>query len=542
MMSDKNENEFGIEDSLSDFELESYICRYDPDSEGRLQRLLFIAQCTSGPNDSMSSSGMDTSNHTGTTTANFTATTPTNLFNSTIASSAYQLALTHMKAHGNVTKYKEIFGFNDPKQNNGTTHGNNQDGDYDETMDSSPAPFNTPSSPSPIESPSASSSLLLSGVSYDEEWALQTTHNQQIQLETLESRLSTARAHLNKEAIRTAFLALSDFYLKTGRWKQAMKYLNDARDYCTGNARFISLCLDIATIAICSDDWRTVEIYIKKAENTITTGMAAGASSSTGMISGSGAGASTGATNSPNPDGSMTLAKIHCIAALGHMKAGQYAQAALKFASISPDLTNQFHSVILPEDIALYGSLLGLASLDRYTLRTMIIESNVFAQRLELLPKMRDSLRFFERADYGQGLRLLHSMEAEMRLDIHLSPHVDTLFTKIKERCMVFYFYPYSKVSLKSMGESFFMTVEDVEEAVEKLILEGRIQGARINAKEGTLLREGSAAEKGGKLLRRVKKMGDRFMSDADSMILSKSKLYQCCSLSYPVNEGKQPR
>lgn len=304
-----------------------------------------------------------------------------------------------------------------------------------------------------------------------------------------------------------------------------------------------------------------VDVYSKKADNVVSTSAAATSTGndnsmnmrSTGAPSESrrreASGSTYGTSFSYN---AITLAKIHSVNALAHLNAGQYAKAALKFASISPELGNntanstnlndshtsmsrntttdpsQFHNVIVPEDIALYGSILALASLDRNTLRATILESNTFQQRLELIPKMRDALRFIDRADYGKGLKLLYSMEKDMRLDIHLSSHVDNLFAKIKERCMVLYFYPYSCISMRAMKDSFYIdSIEEVEEMVEKLILEGKIIGARINAKDGTLRRDGGVEEKRGKLVRRVKRMGDRFMGDVESMMLRLSCLEQ---------------
>lgn len=557
---------------LSDFDLETYISRYNYDSETRLQRLLLIAQLTSSKYEDKTNdqidviggvNGSDTNNRMDTGETDMTSTSKASIYNNvSIASNAYQLALSHMKAHGNVKKYKEIFGFEELKQKSNTSdnyvsnNGNTQDPDYDNSMD-----IRTTTSQPEVTTTAGSNTFLFKSSSnllflqnsgkftYDEEWTIQTIETQQTQLETLESRLSSAQAHLNKEAIRTAFLSLHDFFLKTGQLRHAMKYLIQARDYCTGNAQIISLCLDIATLGIDSNDWRMVDVYIKKAENTISTaGLVGGGGVATGstLSSNSGSGLDTSslmrpssavgaATHSMNDScttttangGAQTLAKIHCITALAHMKAGEYLQAALKFACISQTLTNQFHNVIAPEDIALYGSILGLASMDRNALRSMIIESNTFQQRLELLPKMRDSLRYFERADYGQGLRLLYSMESEMRLDLHLGPHVDNLFSKIKERCMVLYFYPYSCVSLKTMGECFFMTLTEVEEAVEKLILEGRIKEARINAKDNTLIRRDQTVEKRGKLMRKVKRMGNRIMGEAECMMIRLSCLDQ---------------
>lgn len=572
------------EDRQIDFDLENYISRYSLDSETRLQRLLFIAQIASKKgNDAnnaldnhdcvMEEKQMDISSDSNDSLNGEKNHLEHTLRYGKLAQTAYQLAMTHMKSHGNVTKYKELFGKSgnadddeDDDYNNdiklsdrkSNANGNNQDGDMDmeSTPDPTPAVVEKKASKAATNTSSSVGTILQTlGIEYDEEWIYQTEHNQQIQLETLESRLSSAQAHLNKDAIRTAFFSLSNYYRKSGQLKQAMKYLVHARDYCSSS--IASLCLDICILGIDMGDWRMVDVYSKKAESVVSTSVNNTStgnddalnmrSSSVEMTGGVGTSSSYGTSFSHN---TITLAKIQCINALAHLHAGQYDQAALKFASISPELgsnnttsmndtsTNMghtkasnvchFHNVIVPEDIALYGSVLALASLDRKTLRSSILESSLFQQRLELIPKMRDALRFIDRADYSQGLKLLFSMEKEMRLDIHLSSHVDTLFAKVKERCMVLYFYPYSCISLKEIKESFCMdSVDEVEEVVEKLILEGKIIGARMNAKDGTLKRDSSNDEKRDKLLWKVKQMGDRFVGDVESMMLRLSCLEQ---------------
>ncbi len=50
---------------------------------------------------------------------------------------------------------------------------------------------------------------------------------------------------------------------------------------------------------------------------------------------------------------------------------------------MTPELTNQFHAVLSAEDLATYGSLLGLATLDRKTLHEMVIDG-AFKGRLEV--------------------------------------------------------------------------------------------------------------------------------------------------------------
>jgi COP9 signalosome complex subunit 1 len=193
------------------------------------------------------------------------------------------------------------------------------------------------------------------------------------------------------------------------------------------------------------------------------------------------------------------------------------------------ELTNQFNSVLSAEDIALYGSLLGLASLDRDSLHTLVMEG-AFKARLELVPSVRDALRHYSLAEYGPCMSILQgTVRKDISLDIHLHPHVNTLLDMIRDRCIVQYFSPYSSVSLEKMGAVFGHDVVEMEKIVAKLIQNGAVEGvslgvgARINAIDKTLsVFSASCVERKARRRARVKaaKMGVEFVRNAEGMIM----------------------
>ena len=82
-------------------------------------------------------------------------------------------------------------------------------------------------------------------------------------------------------------------------------------------------------------------------------------------------------------DDALFHQKLRAAQGLAHLAEGRYLDSAKTFTSISTDLTNQFNSVISAEDLALYGALLGLATLDRKELHECVIDG-VFKGRLEV--------------------------------------------------------------------------------------------------------------------------------------------------------------
>ena len=70
---------------------------------------------------------------------------------------------------------------------------------------------------------------------------------------------------------------------------------------------------------------------------------------------------------------------------------------------------------------------------------------------------------------------------------MYLAPHINTLFSMIRNRGLVQYFSPYSSADLNKMANSFNTTVSDLENELMKLILDGSIQ-ARIDSHNKVLL------------------------------------------------------
>ena len=220
---------------------------------------------------------------------------------------------------------------------------------------------------------------------------------------------------------------------------------------------------------------------------------------------------------------------------------GRYAEAARKFATVHSDLTNQFPTVVSAEDVALYGGLLGMAALDRSELQDIILDSATFKGRMELVPTLREALRHYVLAEYGPALALLAALRPQLDLDLHLRPHAETLLAMVRDRCVVQYFAPYSKVSLVTMSDCFAVTPEKMEAIVAKLVRTGKIRGARINSLEKTLV-----AETPGQYRRRRKvetrkkiaKLGNTFVGETEGMILRLS----CMENDLVVSEGRSGR
>jgi len=138
-------------------------------------------------------------------------------------------------------------------------------------------------------------------------------------------------------------------------------------------------------------------------------------------------------------------------------------------------------------NVAVYGGLTALATFDRADLIKLVLSNSQFKLFLELEPQLREVIQCFYDSRYGQCLKLLSELKDNFLLDMYLAPHVNTLFSMIRNRGLIQYFSPYISADLHKMAESFNTNVSNLENELMKLILDGSIK-ARIDSHNKVLL------------------------------------------------------
>lgn len=133
--------------------------------------------------------------------------------------------------------------------------------------------------------------------------------------------------------------------------------------------------------------------------------------------------------------------------------------------------------VASPSDIAVYGTLSALATFERRSLKSALLESETFTYYLEQEPYTRDILEAYMSSKFRTVLQLLDRHSSRHMLDNQLAPHIRALTKLIKDRALVLYFGPFASIRLDSLAEAFGLTGEETEKSVVALIQEGRIKG-----------------------------------------------------------------
>jgi COP9 signalosome complex subunit 1 len=292
---------------------------------------------------------------------------------------------------------------------------------------------------------------------YDSVWVEQKTKKAALKLEKLDNDLKNSKSNSIKESIRRGHDDLGDHYLSCGELSNALKCYSRARDYCTSGRHVVNMCLNVIKVSIYLQNWTHVLSYVSKAECTPEF------------------------SETQNRDQNQaTLTRLKCAAGLAELATKKYKLAAKHFLQANFDHCD-FPDMISCNNIAIYGGLCALATFDRQELQKNIISSASFKLFLELEPQVRDIVFKFYESKYAQCLKLLDEMRDNLLLDIYLAPHVNKLYTKIRNRALIQYFSPYLSADMRKMSEAFNCSVAALENEIMQLILDGQIQ-ARIDS------------------------------------------------------------
>jgi len=289
----------------------------------------------------------------------------------------------------------------------------------------------------------------------DESWINQTRQNAITTTERLDADIRNFKGNSVKETIKRGLEEMAEHKLQIGDIQGALKYFSKSRDYCLQAHHERSMCLNIIKTAILLRQWDHVISYVKKGESD------------------------------KNKDGTddLSRSKFQCAHALADLVNHNYNNAAQKFLSLKFE-SFDYSEVISSSNVATYGGLCSLASLDRKQLKEKVLQSPNFKQFLELEPCMREVIVAYHEFRFLDALQLLEQMKSGLLLDIFLVDHVDTLYTKIRNKFLQQYLKPFEKADLNTMAQAFGVSRAELEEDLASLVSENFIP-VRIDTRTG---------------------------------------------------------
>ena len=295
-------------------------------------------------------------------------------------------------------------------------------------------------------------------VQLDANWIEATNKKAAIKFEHLDTDLKNHKSNTFKESIRRGHDDLGDHHLDCGDLNNALKCYSRSRDYCTIPKHVIHMCLNVIKVSALLKNWAHVLNFVNKAESSLE-------------LMGE---------QREKPSNLVTSTKLKCAAGLAELALKKYKSAAKHFLQAQFDHF-EYKELISAHDVAVYGGLCALATVDRQELRTKVLSNSSFKLFLELEPQIRDVLHKFYESQYASCLKILDDIKDNFRLDLYLASHVNTLYSKIRNRALIQYFSPYVSADMGKMAESFNTTVPALEDELTQLILDDQIQ-ARIDS------------------------------------------------------------
>ncbi|KAK6511129.1 hypothetical protein TWF481_000051 [Arthrobotrys musiformis] len=286
----------------------------------------------------------------------------------------------------------------------------------------------------------------------DEEWIEKTTREVKQKTDRLEAELKSYKNNMIKESIRIGHKDLGDHFYTTGDLASAYRAFSRMRDYCTSNKQMLDMTLSCILICIDQAQYTSVQTNVAK----IRTHMRS------------------------DEDLKIHQPKVNIAAGIASLAAGNYLEAARYFITTSPAIGNDYNNVATMNDVAIYGGLTALASMDRNMLKLEVLESATFRTFLELEPHIRRALTAFHSSRYGECLSILEAYRNDYLLDPFLQKHIDKIYEAVRTKSIVQYFIPFSCVTLDAMSTAFGVPSEQMEKELVRLIEGGKLH-ARID-------------------------------------------------------------
>ncbi|XP_054716212.1 COP9 signalosome complex subunit 1-like [Uloborus diversus] len=350
-------------------------------------------------------------------------------------------------------------------------------------------------------------------VPLDSQWIETKSKKAALKLEKLDTDLKNYKSNSIKESIRRGHDDLGDHYLDCGDLSNALKCYSRARDYCTSGKHVVNMCLNVIKVSVYLQNWSHVLTYVNKAEVTPEVAEANGKE-----------------TNQ------LVLTKLRCAAGLAELATRKYKSAAKNFLQASFDHCD-FPDLLSPNNVAMYGGLFALASFDRQELLQKVISSSSFKLFLELEPQLRDIIFRFYDSKYASCLKLLDEIKDNLLLDMYLAPHVNTLYTQIRNRALIQYFSPYLSADMNKMAVAFNTTVGALEDELMQLILDNQIQ-ARIDSHNKILYAKD--IDQRSTTYEKAIQMGKEYQRRTTQLILRSAMLRNQIQVKSPPREGSQ--
>lgn len=277
------------------------------------------------------------------------------------------------------------------------------------------------------------------GLEQDEEWIRRKSQEIRRLMDAANTELSNAKSSSNKESIRLGYMEQGNLLMEQGNFFEASRAYDAAREFAAKPQHHVEsyFKLIVCSLNMSPPQQHQALSYANKIE-------------------------------SEDP---IVKNQVKAAQGLCYMLKGDYRSAAKSFVDVDTSvLQNTFSHVISSSDVALYGCLCALSSMDLQDLKRLILESKTFKIGLDQIPYARSMLQSFCSSLFGDCLTQLRANLNNMSLDMYLHTRLNSMFDMIMERILLQYCQPYSSLDLQRMSTSLKIDLSVLESDLAKLI------------------------------------------------------------------------
>ncbi|KAI8322067.1 hypothetical protein GQ54DRAFT_311221 [Martensiomyces pterosporus] len=299
-------------------------------------------------------------------------------------------------------------------------------------------------------------------VDLDSRWVVAAKEKNERELLALAAEVEKeSKKHLKKEAMKSQ-KELARMYERCGKMDVAIAKWQEARSFCVTVDENAMLFLECAHISAAMSRWPQVNNHVQRVLSTL----------------------------SKLPDQMST--EIRFLQLQADFGEGNWQAVANAIETLSYETAMSAkvydRGVLTPSDVALYGTLSGLAVLSRNNIKEKLIENPNFRLYLDHMPECLRLLQSFYSSRYSDTLARLEAIATLGRIDNVIARHISALCKLIKENIVVLYTQPFVSTSLASMAKTLhFNSASELENELVRLIESKRIQG-RIDGAAGFLV------------------------------------------------------
>ncbi|KAL2074596.1 hypothetical protein VTL71DRAFT_8374 [Oculimacula yallundae] len=295
-------------------------------------------------------------------------------------------------------------------------------------------------------------------------WMEKTAKQNQAETQRLEAELKGYKNNLIKESIRMGNEDLGKHYQAIGDLQKAFDSYGRMRQDVSINRHIIEIGRHLIEVGVEQKNYIAVSSNVQKIKSVIT----------------------------PLEEDKKLQPYLCAAEGLARMDERDFHTAALQFLAADAGMGLSCNTIISPNDVAIYGGLCALATMDRNELQRRVLENSNFRTYLELEPHIRRAISFFVNSRYTACLGVLEAYRSDYLLDIHLQKHVDDLYQLVRSKSIVQYFIPFSCVTLDSLNQAFAAPGKTIDKELANMI-KSKDLDARIDTQNRLLTSRPSA-------------------------------------------------